>query len=411
MFEDEEVGVGAEADGALAGGEAVQLGGAAGAVFGHEGDGQAAFFEQGEHEGREALQAGEAGGAGEDVGRGFAVERPGGVVGADMADLAGFEGGPHALDLGGGAEGRVALAAAAEAGEVVFGHAEVLDAGLAGGGHAHGAEGGGEFETAGEGGVGDVDVGAGLQADFEDFEVGEGFGERGPGAGVPDGAGMAGAAGIGGEAFDEFLVFVVDGDGEAGAGDEGEGVDHGGVVDAGEAGGVVFVGAELEGGNAAGGEFGDGVEAAGFADGAVEGDVDMGGAVHPADLFLEQGGRGDGVGDVVGHVDAGGDSAGGGAAGAALDAGEADAAAGVHVPVDEAGEDEAAGMVGDVGGGRGFAFADGGDGFAADGDVGAGEDGAGCDDVPEDDAVEGVGHGGLPLREWGAGCGWGGATL
>ena len=80
-----------------------------------------------------------------------------------------MEGDPHALDFGGGAEGGVAFAEAAEADDVVFGHAEVLDAGFAGGLSALGAEVFGDGEAAGAGGVGDVDVGASLQADFEDF--------------------------------------------------------------------------------------------------------------------------------------------------------------------------------------------------------------------------------------------------
>ena len=339
------------------------------------------------------MQAGEAGAVGEDVGRALAVGWPGGMVGRDIGDLVGEQALPHQFDLGLGAEGRVAFAAAAEADDVVLGHAEILDAGFAGGLGAHRAEGLGDVEAAGEGGVGDVDMGAGLQADFEDFEVGHGFGERRAGAAVPDGRGVAGGLGFGRQALDEFLVLVVDGDGQTGFGDFLEGGDHGGVVDAREADGVVFVGREFEGGDAGGGEIGDGFDAAGFLDGAVERDIDMRGAFDPADLFVQHISRGDGLRHVIGHVDTGGDAAGRGAAGGALDAGPADGGGGVHVAIDQARHDVAAAVVDDIARGRGGAGADGGDGFAADGDIAAPDDFGRCHDIAHEDAIEWISHG------------------
>ena len=107
----------------------------------------------------------------------------------------------------------------------------------------------GDGEAAGDRGMGDMDVRAGLQPDLEDLVVGHRLRQRRPGAAMHDGVRLPGGTGLRGQPLDQLLVLVMDGYGNAGRRDGGEGGHHGGVVDAGEANGVIFVGGQLERGD------------------------------------------------------------------------------------------------------------------------------------------------------------------
>ena len=219
------------------------------------------------------------------------------------------------------------------------------------------------------------------------------FGERRPSAGVPNWVGMSARPGVGGQLLDQFLILVVHGDRKPRLGDLGECRLHRAMIDAGKAGRVVFISRQFEGGDAAGGEARNFVDAAVLPDRAVKRHVDMRSAVDPRDLLFEQRGRRDGVGHVVGHVDARGHATGGRAAGRPFDSGPAGVAGGVHVAIDEAGEDEFAAMIDGFGGGRGLALTDGGDRLVTDGEIGVPHQPVGGDDVAEEHAVKGC-------RQW-----------
>ena len=117
-----------------------------------------------------------------------------------------------------------------------------MDAGLAGGFGAHISKCLGQFEAAGDGGVRDVYMRPGFQRHFEDFEVGHRLGQRRAGAAMHDGIGASCRSGLRRKGLHQFLIFVMDGARQAGAGDLVEGRQHGGMVDAREAHGVVFIG-------------------------------------------------------------------------------------------------------------------------------------------------------------------------
>ena len=164
--------------------------------------------------------------------------------------------------------------------------------------------------------------------------------------------------------------------------------EHGGVVDAGKAHGVVFVGRKLERRDAACRQPGDVLDVAVLPDGSVERHVHMRGALHPADLLEKDCRVRHRRRHVVGHVHAGGDAAGRGGARGALDAGPADGRRGVHVAVHKPGQDEAAGVVVDVRGRGRRAAAYGRDPFAARSDVAAPQHARARHDVAKKDAVE-----------------------
>lgn len=97
----------------------------------------------------------------------------------------------------------------------------------------------------------------------------------------------------------------MDGAGQAGFSDLVERGQHGRMIDAREAHGVVLVGGKLERRHTRSRQSRDSVEAAGIQDCAVERHVDMGSRVHPSDLIGEDRRVGHGRRHLVGHVAAG----------------------------------------------------------------------------------------------------------
>lgn len=93
---------------------------------------QSTLVEQGEHQRGKILPAHQSRTAGEDVVQRLACQRPRRVVGGNISDLVLGQGRTHQLHLGRREERRIAFTAV-EPRQLVLGHAQILDAGLASG--------------------------------------------------------------------------------------------------------------------------------------------------------------------------------------------------------------------------------------------------------------------------------------
>ena len=228
----------------------------------------------------------------------------------------------------------------------------------------------------------------GGEADLKDFQIRQCLGQRGASTGVHDRMGLPGVAGILGEPLDEFLILVVHRHRQPGLGDLGEGRHHRRVIDARKPDSIVFVGGQLERRNPRRRQASNGLDPTGLADRAIQRHVDMGGALHPADLVGEHFGRGHRLRHVIRHVHRRGDAAGRRRARRSLNARPTDRGRGVHMAIDHARQDQPSGMIDRLASRRRGADANGSDGLAAHGHVALPQNLRRGDDITDKNPIE-----------------------
>ena len=192
----------------------------------------------------------------------------------------------------------------------------------------------------------------------------------------------------GGERLDQFLILVVDRHRQPGLRDLAERREHGRMIDAREAHGVVLICREFERGDAAGREAGDRIDAAMLQDRAVQRHVHMRRALHPADLVGKDRRIGHWCGHVVRHVAAGRNTACRRAARGTFDAGPAGGRRGVHVAIDQSGQNEVSPVVDGFLRWRQRALADRSDRLAAHCDIAVVDDAGGGDHRADNHPIE-----------------------